>query len=275
MERAAQIFSHLLSQENPAATVKAHRVGGVNGVDRVKGVALVVGAGSGIGGAVARRFAADGYTVCVVRRRLESLDRLVKDIKAEFPSVDVHPFGCDARNEEQVEALVADIEDRIGPLRFVCFNIGANVRFSVLDTTARVYRKVWEMASLAGFLVGRAVAARLVARGEGTIVFTGATASMRGANGFSAFSGGKASLRMLAQSMARELGPKGVHVAHVVVDGAVDSQFIRERFPLLLKRGPDSLVDPRAIADMYAFLHQQPRCAWTHEMDVRPSVEPW
>ena len=182
----------------------------------------------------------------------------------------------DARDEEAMAALFAYIEQEIAPLGVVVFNIGANVRFGIRETTGRVYRKVWEMAAFAGFLTGREAAKYMVPRGQGTIIFTGATASIRGSSGFSAFSGAKFALRALAQSMARELGPQGVHVAHVVVDGMIDSNFIRDNVPGVDDmRASDAILSPDAIAANYVMLHEQPRNAWTHELDLRPWKENW
>jgi NAD(P)-dependent dehydrogenase (short-subunit alcohol dehydrogenase family) len=235
-------------------------------------VVLVIGAGDATGGAVARRFAREGFTACVVRRNLDRLRPLVERIEAEGGTA--HAFGCDARKEDEVVALVERIESTIGPIGVLVFNIGANVPESILDETARKYFKVWEMACFAGFLSGREAARRMVGRGAGTIVFTGATASLRGSARFAAFSGAKMALRALAQSMARELGPRGIHVAHVVVDGAIDTEFIRERFPeRYARKADDGILDPEHIADAYWMLHAQPRDAWTHELDLRPWSE--
>ena len=155
-------------------------------------------------------------------------------------------------------------------------NIGANVWFPIRETTVRKYTKVWEMACLSGFLVGREAARRMGARGRGTILFTGATASLRGRAQLAAFAGAKHALRALAQSMARELGPEGIHVAHVVIDGPIDMPWIRENFPdLVAQRPADGLLRPDDIAETYFALHQQPRSAWTFEIDLRPWVEPW
>ena len=185
-------------------------------------------------------------------------------------------FGSDARKEEQVVELVQGIERDIGPIEVCVFNVGGNVRFPIRETTSRVYTKVWEMAALAGFLVGREVAKAMVPRGRGTMLFTGATASLRGGKGFAAFAGAKHALRALAQSMARELGPEGIHVAHVVVDGAIDTPFIRENFPeRYALKDQAGILDPEAIAENYWQLHRQPRSAWTHELDLRPWMEPW
>ena len=236
--------------------------------------ALVVGAGDATGGAIARRFAREGYLTCVTRRFVEHLEPLVERIRSEGGVV--HPFGSDARDEQAVATLFQHIEQEVGPLDVVVFNIGANVRFSITDTTERVYRKVWEAGALAGFLVGREAARVMLPRGRGTILFTGATASLRGGKGFAAFAGAKHALRALSQSMARELGPQGIHVAHVVIDGAIDTPWIKANFPERYKlKEKDGILSPDAIADSYWMLHQQPRSAWTHELDLRPWVEPW
>jgi short-subunit dehydrogenase len=173
-----------------------------------------------------------------------------------------------------VVALVEHIESTIGAIEVLVFNVGANAPSSVLDETARRYFKIWEMACLGGFLNGREVARRMVTRGHGTILYTGATASLRGAANFAAFAGAKHALRALAQSMARELGPRGVHVAHVVVDGAIDTAFIRDNFPeRYALKGQDGILNPEHIADQYWMLHRQPRDAWTFELDLRPWME--
>ena len=238
-------------------------------------VALVIGAGDATGGAIARRFARAGLYACVTRRSADKLAPLVARIEAEGGRA--RGYAADARKEEEVVALVEDIERDIGPIEVLVFNIGANVPCSILEETARKYYKIWEMACFAGFLSAREVAKRMVARGRGTILLTGATASMRGAAHFAAFSGAKFALRSLAQSMARELGPRGIHVAHVVVDGAIDTQFIRDTWPEMyaerLPRG--GILDPEHIAENYWLLHAQPRDAWTHEMDLRPYMESW
>jgi len=237
-------------------------------------VALVIGAGDATGGAIARRFAREGFTACVTRRHADKLAPLVARIEGEGGKA--HAFGSDARKEEEMVALVAGIERDIGPIEVAAFNIGANVRFPIRETTARVYFKVWEMACFAGFLMGREVAKVMVPRGRGTIFFTGATASLRGSIGFSAFAGAKHALRALAQSMARELGPQGIHVAHPIIDGAIDTEFIRSNFPdRYALRERDGILSPDAIAEAYWQLHLQPRSAWTHEMDLRPWIEAW
>ncbi|OOG50621.1 SDR family oxidoreductase [Polaromonas sp. C04] len=239
-------------------------------------VALIIGAGDATGGAIARRFAREGYTACVTRRSLDKLQPLLEQIRAGGGTA--HGFASDARREEEVVALVEQIESTIGPIEVLVFNIGANVPCSILDETARKYFKIWELACLGGFLSGREVAKRMVAREgrahKGTIIFTGATAGLRGGANFAAFAGAKHALRALAQSMARELGPRGIHVAHVVVDGAIDTAFIRDTFPQRYAlKDQDGILNPDHIADNYWMLHSQPRDAWTHELDLRPWME--
>lgn len=233
--------------------------------------ALIIGAGDATGGAMARAFAAEGYTACVNRRprhadKLEALAQSIRNAGQKAVA-----FPADARDEEAMIALVEGIERDIGPIEVAVFNIGANVRFGITDTTAQVYRKVWEMATFAGFLMGREVARHMVQRQRGTIIFTGATASIRGGIGYSAFSGAKAALRMLAQSMARELGPQNIHVAHSIIDGGIDTEFVRSLRPDFEEaKANDLVLSPEAIAAQYVMLHKQHRSAWTHELDLRP-----
>jgi len=239
-------------------------------------VALVVGAGDATGGAIARRFAREGYTVVITRRarNLDRLEALADDIRAAGGTA--HAFGVDARDEDQMVALVAGIERDIGPLAAAVYNVGGNVRFPITETTSRVYRKVWEMCAYGGFLMGREAARAMLPRERGTILFTGATASVRGGDGYAAFAGGKHALRALAQSMARELGPRGIHVAHVVIDGAIDTQWIAQMFPdRYALRDRDGVLAPERIAEAFWALHAQHRSAWTHELDLRPWIEPW
>ena len=237
-------------------------------------VALIIGAGDSTGGAIARRFAREGYVACVTRRHADKLQPLVERIEAAGGRA--RAFGSDARKEDEAVALVETIEREVGPIEVAVYNIGANVRFPIRELTSRVYFKVWEMGAFGGFLMGREMARVMAPRGRGTILFTGATASVRGGAGYAAFAGAKHALRALAQSMARELGPLGIHVAHVVIDGAIDTPFIRENFPerYALKQ-KDGILDPEAIAENYWQLHSQSRSAWTHELDLRPWIEKW
>lgn len=236
--------------------------------------ALIVGAGDATGAAIAKAFAREGYVACVNRRarNADQLESLAQSIRAEGYAAQAYPG--DARVEDEVVAMVDTIERDVGPIEVAVFNIGANVNFSILEMTAQVYRKVWEMAAFSGFLTGREVARRMVQRQSGTIIFTGATASIRGGSGYAAFSGAKGALRMLAQSMARELGPQNIHVAHVIIDGGIDTAFIRSIRPDFdAAKAEDKLLSPDAIALQYVALHKQHRTAWTHEMDLRPCAE--
>ena len=237
-------------------------------------VIVVIGAGDALGGAIARRFARENFEAVIVRRHADQLEPLAAAIRADGGLA--HPFGADARNEDAMVALFDQVEREIGPIEACVFNIGANVRFPIAETTARVFTKVWEMACFAGFLTGREAARRMTPRGRGTIIFTGATASVRGRDGFAAFAAAKHGLRAVAQSMARELGPKGVHVAHTIIDGAIDTAWIAENFPeRYALKAEDGILDPAHIADAYWMLHAQPRDAWTHELDLRPWRETW
>lgn len=238
----------------------------------------IVGAGDFIGAAIARRFAAEGFRVHGGRRQGAKLAELEAEIAGTGGSFRGH--SLDARSEESVAGFLGEV-DADAPLEVCIFNVGANVNFPILDTTERVFRKVWEMACYAGFLTGREAARRMLAHGRGTILFTGATASVRGGSGYAAFASAKAGLRLLAQSMARELGPQNIHVAHLVIDAGVDTAFVRER--IAAARGAetvvdlpdDVLMDPASIAETYWRLHCQTRDAWTHELDLRPFGETW
>ena len=240
-------------------------------------IVFIVGAGDYIGAAIARRFAKGGFTVCLGRRNGDKLEPLLEDLRNTGQKA--YGYGFDARDEEATEEIFKKIESTVGAIDLVIFNVGGNVYFPILETTARVYRKVWEMASFAGFLTGREAARYMVPRCRGKIFFTGASASLRGKPGYSAFSAGKAGLRMLAQSMARELGPKNIHIAHLIIDAGVDTKFVRERIkaagrdPEALP--PDTLMDPNSVAEAYWMLYHQSRDGWTHELDLRPFRESW
>ncbi len=240
------------------------------------GACVVIGAGDATGGAIARAFAQEGLTACVARRprHMDQLDALADRIRSQGGQAAA--FGVDARDEDAMIALFDQIEADIGPIEVAVFNIGANVNFPIEETTARTYRKVWEMAAFAGFLTGREAARRMIPRQHGSIFFTGATAALRGGKGYSAFAGAKFALRALSQSMARELGPKNIHVAHIVIDGAIDTDFIAQFVEDMdAARAEDRLLSPDAIAANYVWLHKQPRSAWTQEVDLRPWKEHW
>ena len=247
-------------------------------MDQRKASIAIIGAGDFIGAGIARRFAAEGYHVHGGRRGGEKLEPLAREIAAAGGRFTGH--SLDARDEQSVTAFL-DAAEASAPLEAVIFNVGANVQFSLLETTERVFSKVWDMACKAGFLTGREAARIMLPRGAGSIFFTGATASMRGGTGYVAFGAAKAGLRSLAQSMARELGPQGLHVAHLVIDAGVDTAWVRERIAqakgadVVAALPPDTLMDPASIAETYLMLHRQPRDAWTHELDLRPYGENW
>jgi NAD(P)-dependent dehydrogenase (short-subunit alcohol dehydrogenase family) len=241
------------------------------------GVALLVGAGDAIGAAVARRFAAGGYSICVARRDAEKSRSLVQEIIASGGIV--RAVGADVRSEEAVQALFAKVEAELGPVEVCLFNAGANVKSPLIETSAKLFSRVWELACYGGFLTGREAARYMVPRGRGTILFTGATASVRGGSGFAAFAAAKFGLRAVAQSMARELAPKNVHVAHLIIDGAIDSEAIHRRLSTATGAMPDlasdSLIQTNSVAETYWALHNQSRDGWTHELDIRPYSERW
>jgi NAD(P)-dependent dehydrogenase (short-subunit alcohol dehydrogenase family) len=240
--------------------------------------AAVIGAGDFIGAAIARKFAAEGFTVFAGRRNGEKLAPLVADI--EKAGGKVRARALDARKEEDITAFLQEA-DRTAPLEVCIFNVGANVNFPFTETTERVFRKVWEMACYGGFLAGREAARLMVPRGKGHLFFTGATASLRGGLGYAAFAAAKGGLRMMAQAAARELGPKNIHVAHLVIDSGVDTAWVRERIreregaEALASLPPERLMRPEAVAESYWSLYQQPRDAWTFELEIRPYAEKW
>jgi hypothetical protein len=240
--------------------------------------AAVIGAGDFIGAAIAKRFAAEGFVIFAGRRNADKLVPLVVDIEAAGGSIVAR--GLDARKEDDITAFLREA-DAHAPLEVCIFNVGGNVNFPLLDTTERVFRKVWELACYAGFLTGREAARLMLPRGQGCIFFTGATASVRGGIGYAAFASAKSGLRAAAQSMARELGPKNIHVAHLIIDAGVDTAFVRERIkqqagPQALENlEPDRLMNPASVAEAYWQLYRQPRDAWTFELDVRPYREVW
>jgi NAD(P)-dependent dehydrogenase (short-subunit alcohol dehydrogenase family) len=236
--------------------------------------AIIIGAGDATGSAIAKKFASHGYKVCPVRRpgSIDKVNALAKEINESGGWA--KGYGVDARDEDAVIKFFKDVEENIAPIDVVIFNPGANVFSPIEETTSRVFRKVWEMAAFGGFLSGREAAKYMKKRNSGSIFFTGATASLRGSSGFSAFASAKFALRALSQSMARELGPEGIHVSHFIIDGAIDTAFIKENFPdrYALKE-KDGILSPEKIADSYWFVHSQHRSAWTHELDLRPYME--
>ena len=232
----------------------------------------VVGAGDYIGSEVAKRFAAEGFTVFAGRRNGDKLAPLVADIEAAGGTIVGR--SLDARKEDEVVRFLDEAE-ATAPLEVCIFNIGGNVRFPLLETTERVFRKVWELACYAGFLTGREAARIMLPRQRGCIFFTGATAGLRGGSGYAAFASAKFGLRALAQSAARELGPKHIHVAHLVIDAGVDTAWVRERMRQDGRSADVTLMRPAAVAEAYWQLYQQPEDAWTFEQEIRPFGETW
>jgi len=236
----------------------------------------VVGAGDFIGAEIVKRFAAEGFAVFAGRRNGEKLEPLVKEVQAAGGAI----FGrsLDARKEDEIGAFLKAADD-CAPLEVCIFNVGANVNFPILETTERVFRKVWEMACYGGFLSGREAAKLMLPRGRGNIFFTGATASLRGGIGYAAFASAKFGLRGVAQAMARELGPKNIHVAHLIIDSGVDTAWVRERRAQIWGKealdNPDLLMPPASVAGAYWQLYQQPKSAWTFELEIRPFGEKW
>ncbi len=229
-------------------------------------IAIVVGVGPGLGWALTERFAQAGMQVVAAARDVSKLNALVGTERASG----VRSKACDATQPAAVASLFQAVERELGIPRLVVFNAGAYVRGGILEITAESFERCWRIGCFGGFLVGQAAARLMASAGSGTIIFTGATASLRGSAGFANLAVPKSALRALAQSMARELDPKGVHVAHVIIDGQIESERNRH---LLDERGPASLLPPSAIAESYYQLHRQPRGAWTHELDLRPWTE--
>ena len=224
-------------------------------------VALIVGAGDAIGSAIMRKFSQQGLTVCGARRHGEKLDALVAELTADGrPAFN---FSCDARREDAIEKLFATIESSIGAIDVVVFNVGANVPMGLLQTDSKKFFKIWKMSCYAGFLSGREAARYMLKRQRGTIIFTGAFASA------------KHGLRALAQSMARELGPQNIHIAHVVIDGGVDTEWVRDNVSdFEHRKSQNGIINPD-VAEKYIWFYQQPPNAWTFELDLRPWQEKW
>jgi NAD(P)-dependent dehydrogenase (short-subunit alcohol dehydrogenase family) len=247
-------------------------------VELRKATAAVIGAGDYIGGAIVKKFASEGFSVFAGRRHGDKLAPLVAEVEATGGRIVGR--SLDARKEDEITAFLREA-DAAAPLEVCVFNIGANVNFSLLETTERVFRKVWELACYAGFLTGREAARLMLPRGRGNIFFTGATAGLRGGVGYAAFASAKFGLRAVAQSAARELGPKGIHVAHLVIDAGVDTEWVRGRIKeregeaALADLAPGRLMRPAAVAEAYWQIYQEPRDAWSFEREIRPFAEKW
>jgi NAD(P)-dependent dehydrogenase (short-subunit alcohol dehydrogenase family) len=247
-------------------------------VQKRNATVAVIGAGDYIGSEIAKKFASQGFTVFAGRRNGDKLAPLVAEI--EKADGKVFARSLDARKEEEIAAFLSDA-DKHAPLEVCIFNIGANVNFPIVDTTERVFRKVWEMACYSGFLAGREAARLMLPRGKGNIFFTGATASLRGGSGYAAFASAKFGLRAVAQAAARELWPQNIHVAHLIIDSGVNTAWVRERLKeregqaALDNLDPDKLMPPASVAASYWQLYQQPRSAWVFEQEIRPFGEKW
>ncbi len=240
--------------------------------------AAVIGAGDYIGSEIAKKFANEGFTIYAGRRNGEKLAPLVQEVEESGGQIVAR--SLDARKEEEIASFLSDA-DKHAPLEVCIFNIGANVNFPIVDTTERVFRKVWEMACYSGFLAGREAARLMLPRGQGNIFFTGATASLRGGVGYAAFASAKFGLRAVAQSIARELWPQNIHVAHLIIDSGVNTAWVRERLKeregqqALENLDPDRLMPPASVAEAYWQLYQQPKSAWVFEQEIRPFGEKW
>jgi NAD(P)-dependent dehydrogenase (short-subunit alcohol dehydrogenase family) len=247
-------------------------------VELRQATAAVIGAGDYIGSAIVKKFASEGFTVFAGRRHGDKLAALVAEVEATGGRIVGR--SLDARKEDEITAFLQEA-DAASPLEVCVFNIGANVNFSLIETTERVFRKVWELACYAGFLTGREAARLMLPRGQGNIFFTGATAGLRGGIGYAAFASAKFGLRAVAQSAARELGPRGIHVAHLVIDAGVDTEWVRERIKeregeaALTNLAPGRLMRPAAVAEAYWQIYQEPRDAWSFEREIRPFAEKW
>jgi NAD(P)-dependent dehydrogenase (short-subunit alcohol dehydrogenase family) len=217
--------------------------------------AVVVGVGPGLGVALTRKFSSEGLTVVAAARDGKRLAELLR--RELLPGVDA--ITCDVGDEAQVKRLFAPLADK--ELEIVVHNAGGYARGQVVDLSAEEVERTWRVGGLGAFHVGQAAARAMLPKGRGSIIFTGATAALRGGAGFAAFAMSKFAARALAQSMARELGPKGIHVAHVNIDGGIGED-----------RGATKLK-PEAIADIYWSLHVQDRSAWSQEIDLRPWAE--
>lgn len=235
----------------------------------MSGVVLVAGAGEGLGRSIARRFAREGYAVAVAARDVARLEKLAAEVRG-------HPYPADLTREAEVASLCQKIETDLGAIEAIAFVPAVRVSAPFADTTMEDFERVWRGSCASGFLVAREAVRRMLPRGRGTVIFTGASGSLRGNPGFAAFAAAKGGLRFMAQSMARELGPKGIHVATVLLDGAIDSEMMRREYPERMgKLGPDGALPPDAVADAYWELHRQPRNAWTFEIDLRPWTQPF
>lgn len=228
----------------------------------------IVGVGPGLGAALAARFAREGHAIALLARTAAHRDAVVERIRADGGSA--RGYACDAGNADSVAAAFGQVRATLGDPGVLVYNAGRFTVGGVLELAVEDFESAWRVNCLGGFLAARAVVPAMLQHGRGTLLFTGATAALRGGARFAGLAVGKFGLRALAQSLARELGPRGIHVAHVVIDGQIDSAAARQRDP---GRAAGGFLDPAAIAETYWQLHAQPRTAWTLEQDLRPAVE--
>jgi len=243
-------------------------------MDGTKGCVIVFGAGSGTGAELAKLFASHGHPVVVSRRDRAALAALVTEI--ETAKGRALALAADASDPAQVSAVFERALATYGVPAVVIFNAAGFSMAPIVETSPEDFEKMWRATAFGGFVVGREAAKRMLPAGKGTILFTGATAAIKASAKFSAFASGKHGLRAVAQSMAKELAPQGIHVAHAIIDGIIDVPRVREHMPeLAAQKGEAGLIDPRSIAQAFYWLHSQPRDAWTFELDLRPFREPW
>lgn len=242
----------------------------------MSGSAIVIGVGAraGLGAALCRRFASEGLQVFAAGRTGQKLESVASEIERAGGSA--VPVVMDTTLEDDVVRLFDTVEVRGEPPEIVVYNAGNNEFRPLLEMDAQFWEDLWRLCCFGGFLVGREAARRMLPQGRGTLIFSGATASIRSRPPFTAFASAKAALRALAHGMAREFGPRGLHVAHVIIDGVINGDRVNERFPQFKEqRGEDGMLDPDSIAAAYWGLHRQEPTAWTLELDLRPYKEPF
>ncbi|UTW56505.1 SDR family NAD(P)-dependent oxidoreductase [Kordiimonas sp. SCSIO 12610] len=241
----------------------------------MNGTVVILGAGvsQGIGGALARKFAAEGHHVVVTGRTLEKVESVADEIKTAGHSAEA--MQVDVTQEKDQDALFEHVA-KLGPLSAVLFNAGNNAVIPFAELTSETYEQFWRIGSYGAFLTAKRAIPLLEEQGEGSLFFTGASASLRGRPNFAHFAAMKAGLRMLAQALARDYGPKGVHVVHAIIDGVVNSERTRSRYGEYMDSlGENGVLSPDAVADSYWHIHNQPKSAWTHEIEMRPFSEKW
>jgi len=238
--------------------------------------AVVIGVGpeQGLGAALAKQFAAQGLHVFIAGRSESKLQLVAEKISQQGGKVTA--VVTDATLEQDVERLFAEIQKQAYPLSIAVYNVDSNISAPLLETDSELFTRLWQQNCYGGFLFGKQALNLMQQQGQGTLIFTGATASMRAKPPFTAFATAKAGLRALAQGMAREFGPQGVHVVHTIIDGVINGERARTQFAdYVSAKGDDGLLQLDAIAQTYWAIHQQHPSAWTQELDLRPFKEPF